>query len=155
MWTGPEWWSAAVGLCWGGSMGGRVVVTRSRGAHRFVPFLGVALSAGNYVLPRAARGGLRWPRRRTRGGRGRGGGRGGVDGWCRGGVGVGGSVGGRLAVGAAEPVVVLGEGGGGVGVRDGELLVDERVGFLEVGVAGVVVDDHLVDAPEAVEMLLA
>ena len=53
----------------------------------------------------------------------------------------------HFAVGLAEPEVVLEEVAVAVDVGDDELLVDQRVGFLQVGVAGVVVDDHLVDAP--------
>ncbi len=61
----------------------------------------------------------------------------------------------HLAVGLAEPQVVLEEIAVPVDVRDHQLLVDNLVGLLKVGVTGVVVDDHLVDSAQAVVMALA
>ena len=61
----------------------------------------------------------------------------------------------HLAVGLAEPEVVLEEIAVGVDVGHDEFLIDGGVGALEVGVAGVVVDDHFVDAAEAVVVLFA
>jgi hypothetical protein len=61
----------------------------------------------------------------------------------------------HLAVGRAEPQVVLEEVAVRVDVGDHQLLVDQRVGLLQVGVARVVVDHHLVDAAEPVVVLLA
>ena len=60
----------------------------------------------------------------------------------------------HLAVGFAEPEIVLEEVGVPEDVRHDEFLVDLGVGFLEIGVARVVVDDHLVDATEAVGVAL-
>ena len=54
----------------------------------------------------------------------------------------------------AEPEVVFEEVAVGVDVGHDEFLVGDGVGALEVGVAGVVVDDHFVDASEAVVVLL-
>ena len=61
----------------------------------------------------------------------------------------------HLAVGRPEPEVVLEEVGVAVHVGDDDLLVRERVRAHEVGVAGVVVDDELVDLLEAVLVALA
>ena len=61
----------------------------------------------------------------------------------------------HFAVGLGEPEVVLEEVAVAVDVGHDQLLVGDGVGLLQVGVAGVVVDDHLVDAAEAVVVLLA
>jgi hypothetical protein len=50
--------------------------------------------------------------------------------------------------------VVLEEIGVAVDVGHHQLLVGDGVGFLQVGVAGIVVDDHLVDAPQPVGVAL-
>ena len=60
----------------------------------------------------------------------------------------------HLAVGLAEPDVVLEEVVMPVDVGHDELLVDPLVAPQEVGVAGVVVDDHLVDLLEPVAIAL-
>jgi hypothetical protein len=58
----------------------------------------------------------------------------------------------HLAVGAAKPEVVAEEVAVAKDVRHHDLLVDELVALEQVGVAGVGVDDHLVDLREAVLM---
>jgi hypothetical protein len=59
-----------------------------------------------------------------------------------------------VEIARAEAVVVLEEVDVPVHVSHDELLVDQRVSFEEVGVRGVVVDDHLVDFREAVLVAL-
>ena len=56
----------------------------------------------------------------------------------------------HLAVRLREPVVVLEEVAMSVDVGDDDLLIDQVVALQEVGVAGVVVDHHLVDLLETV-----
>ena len=60
----------------------------------------------------------------------------------------------HLAVGLAEPDVVLEEVVVAVDVGHDQLLVDQLVAPQQVGVAGVVVDDHLVDLLEPVAVAL-
>ncbi len=60
----------------------------------------------------------------------------------------------HFAIGFGEPEIVFEEVAVGVDVGHDEFLIHDGVGALEVGVAGVVVDDHFVDAAEAVVMLL-
>ena len=60
----------------------------------------------------------------------------------------------HLAVGLAEPDVVLEEVVVAVDVGHDELLVDHLVAPQQIGVAGVVVDDHLVDLLEPVAIAL-
>lgn len=52
----------------------------------------------------------------------------------------------HLAVGGAEPKVVFEEVAVCVDVGNDQLLVNQRVALLQVGVARIVVDHHLVDA---------
>ena len=59
----------------------------------------------------------------------------------------------HFAVGFGEPEVVFEEVAVGVDVGHDEFLIGDGVGALEVGVAGVVVDDHFVDAAKAVVVL--
>ncbi len=58
------------------------------------------------------------------------------------------------AVGLAEPQVVLEEVRVPVNVGDDKLLIDKRIALLQVGVAGVVVDDHLINPAKPVMVLL-
>ena len=60
----------------------------------------------------------------------------------------------HLAVGLGEPEVDFEEIAMAVNVGHDEFLIHDGVGFLEVGVAGIVVDDHFVDASETVVVLL-
>ena len=60
----------------------------------------------------------------------------------------------HLAVGLRERQVVLEEVAVSVDVRHHQLLVDDLVALQQVGVAGVVVDDHLVDLRQAVGVRL-
>ena len=58
------------------------------------------------------------------------------------------------AVGLREEVVVLEEVHVPQHVGDDHLLVDQRIAFQQVGVGGVVVDDHLVDLRQPVDVAL-
>jgi hypothetical protein len=58
-------------------------------------------------------------------------------------------------VGARKPIVVLEEIAMAVDVGHHRFLIDRGVVFQQIGVARVVVDDHFVDAPQPVGVLLA
>ena len=60
----------------------------------------------------------------------------------------------HFAIGRAEPDVVLEEVVVAIDVRHDEFLIDPLIAAQQVGVAGVVVDDHLVDLLEPVAVAL-
>ena len=61
----------------------------------------------------------------------------------------------HLAIGLAEPQIVFEEVGMAVHVRDDQLLVDQLIRFLQIRIAGIIVDDHFIDPAQPVMMLLA
>jgi hypothetical protein len=61
----------------------------------------------------------------------------------------------HFAIGLAEPQVVLEKIAMPVDVRDHQFLIDERVRFLQIGIAGVVIDDHLIDSAQPIMVPLA